>query len=282
MTHPLLILGCGYAGAALARRARALGQPVLATVRSPDRASLLRDEGFSVLVAPTLDLSIERHVTPDTHVVIAFPPDGNTDALVAPALASALAITYVSSTGVYGERTGRIAHDTPLPPTPSERAARILQAEAQYRALGATVLRCPGIYGPMRGLHMRILRGEHRIPGDGSRTLSRIHIEDLASFILGSLALRSKAPPRTPGATFVVGDLEPAPQIDVVRYVCDTYGVPLPPALPWEEVHETLRADRAVDSAHAREQLGVVLRYPSYREGMAPSATGIKPRSGTH
>ena len=278
----LLILGCGYAGAALARQARALGQSVLATVRSPDRASLLRDEGFSVLVAPALDLSIERHVTSDTHVVIAFPPDDRTDALIAPALAAACAVTYVSSTGVYGERTGRIAAETQLPARPSERAARILHAEAQYRALGANVLRCPGIYGPTRGLHMRILRGEHRIPGDGSRTLSRIHIEDLASFILGAGELRGRSGARAPGATFVVGDLEPAPHIDVVRYVCDTYGVPLPPALPWEEVHETLRADRAVDSSYARQQLGVVLRYPSYREGMAPAATGIKPRSDIH
>ncbi|MDB4973251.1 MAG: Nucleoside-diphosphate-sugar epimerase [Myxococcaceae bacterium] len=273
--HPatsVLILGCGYAGAAVARRARAAGQAVLATVRSPDRATLLRDEGFSVIEAPQLDLSIARHVGGDTHVVIGFPPDGVTDALIAPALATARAVTYISSTGVYGDRTGKIDARTPLPSSPTERAARILHAEAQYRAIGATVLRCPGIYGPTRGLHMRILRGEHRIPGDGSRHLSRIHIDDLAAFALGAIATR--------GITFVVGDLEPAPHIDVVRYVCDTYGVPLPPALPWQEVHETLRADRLVDSSYARFELGVSLRYPSYREGMSPEATGIKSAAG--
>ncbi|MDB4990282.1 MAG: Nucleoside-diphosphate-sugar epimerase [Myxococcaceae bacterium] len=267
------MLGCGYAGAAVARRAREHGQAVLATVRSEDRAALLRDEGFTVIAAPQLDSSIKRHITADTHVVIGFPPDGKTDASIAPELAGARAVTYISSTGVYGDRTGPIDARTSLIEPPSERAARILHAEAQYRAVGATVLRCPGIYGPTRGLHMRILRGEHRIPGDGSRTLSRIHIEDLASFALGAVD--------THGETFVVGDLEPAPHIDVVRYVCDTYGVPLPPALPWEEVHETLRADRAVDSSYARGKLRVSLRYPSYREGMAPEATGIRPRFDT-
>ena len=265
----LLMLGCGYAGSAIARRARSAGLKVLATVRSDERASLLRNEGFDVLVAPQLDASIAQHVDAETHVVIGFPPDGQTDEAIAPALRGAHAIAYISSTGVYGGRTGRIDVQTPIP-EPSARAARILHAEAQYRAEGATVLRCPGIYGPSRGLHMRILRGEHRIPGDGSRTLSRIHVEDLASFALATWTVRGEA--------FVVGDREPAPHIDVVRYVCDTYDVPLPPSIPWEEVHETLRADRAVDSSRAREKLGVALRYPSYREGMSPEATGISTR----
>ena len=55
----------------------------------------------------------------------------------------------------------------------------------------------------------------------------------------------------------------------VVEWVCARHGVPLPPSQPWDQVHETLRADRAVDSRRARESLGVTLRYPTYREGMA-------------
>jgi nucleoside-diphosphate-sugar epimerase len=262
---PLLILGCGYTGSAVARRVLAQGREVVATVRSEESASPLREQlggpHFTLLVAPTLDTSIGRYVTPETHVIIAFPPDGSTDARIAPALAAARAITYVSSTGVYGGRTGTIDHRTPLPEPASARAQRILDAESAYRAVGATVLRCPGIYGKDRGLHIRIVRGEHRIPGDGSRTLSRIHVEDLASFALAAGATR--------GETLVIGDREPARHIEVVRWVCDTYGVPLPPSVPWEEVHETLRADRCVDSSYAGERLGVALKYPTYREGMA-------------
>ena len=264
MTGRLLILGCGYTGSAVARRVLARGQSVVATVRTEESAAPLRQElagpNFTLLVAPTLDAGLVEHVTPDTHVVIAFPPDGATDARIAPLLVAARAITYVSSTGVYGGRTGKIDADTPLPDPPSARSQRILDAESAYRAVGASVLRCPGIYGARRGLHMRIVRGEHRIPGDGSRTLSRIHVEDLASFVL--------AAGNTRGQTFVIGDREPARHIEVVRWVCETYGVPLPPSVPWEEVHETLRADRCVDSSYAIEKLGVVLQYPTYREGM--------------
>ncbi len=266
----VVVLGCGYTGLAVARLARARGLGVLAHARSDVRAAALRDEGLEVLRQAVLDEAIRAHVDEQVHVVIAFPPDGSTDARIAPYLASAAAITYVSSTGVYGDRRGVIDDTTTLPPGAANgRAAPILAAEAAYRREGGTVLRCPGIYGPDRGLHARILRGEHRIPGDGTRYLSRIHVEDLAQLILALVPPGSASHGSRAGDTFVVGDLEPAPQIDVVRFVCETYGVPLPPFVPLESVHESLRADRRVDAWRALATSGVTLRYPTYREGMA-------------
>lgn len=175
---------------------------------------------------------------------------------------------------MYGEHRGVVDDATPVPtaPPPNERAARILTAEEAYRQRGATILRCPGIYGRDRGLHVRVLKGEHRIPGDGTRFLSRIHVEDLAQLVLASAA----APGQRPD-TYVVGDLEPAPHVEVVRFIADVYGVPLPPFVPLESVHESLRADRRIDAARALTTFGVALRYPTYREGMAPSATGMLP-----
>ncbi len=260
----VVVLGCGYAGAAVARLARDRGHDVLVHVRSDARVAALRSEGFEVLQQSVLDeaTAASARVDAQTQVVIAFPPDGSTDARIAPTLAGAAAITYVSSTGVYGEHRGVVDDTTAIPSGSSERAARILAAEESYRRVSGTVLRCPGIYGPDRGLHMRILRGEHRIPGDGTRYLSRIHVEDLAQLIL---ALDGDD-------TFVVGDLTPAPHIDVVRFVCETFGVPLPPFVPLESVHESLRADRRVDPSRALARAGIALRYPSYREGMARAA----------
>lgn len=266
---PLLILGCGFTGSTIARRELLRGRPVVGTVRSEQRARALQGElgelpGFTLVQGATPDAAIAQYLQPDSDVIIAFPSDGATDARIAPQLARARSVTYVSSTGVYGDRTGIIDHTTALPDPLSARSLRILDAEAQYRAVHATVLRCPGIYGASRGLHLRILRGEHRIPGDGSRTLSRIHVEDLASFALAAAATR--------GTTFVIGDREPAPQLDVARFVCAEYGVPLPPSVPLEEVHETLRADRSIDASFAIASLGVTLRYPTYREGMSRAA----------
>lgn len=272
MTEPerVLILGCGYAGAAIARLARDRGLEVVANVRSDARAESLRGEGFEVLRRPELDETIAEHVSERTHVVIAFPPDGVTDARVAAALRDAARITYLSSTGVYGAHRGVVDDATPVPPpcSPSDRGAKILAAEELYRAARATVLRCPALYGPDRGLHVRVLQGAHRIPGDGTRYLSRIHVADLAQLVLASL-------PR--GSTMVVGDLEPAPHGDVVRFISEAYGVPMPPSVPLESVHESLRADRRVDASRALAAAGITLRYPSYRDGMSPAATNLRP-----
>jgi nucleoside-diphosphate-sugar epimerase len=261
----ILVLGCGYAGTAIARLARERGLAVVANVRSDARAESLRAAGFEVLQRAALDETIGEHVDERTHVVVAFPPDGSTDARIAPSLARAAAVTYLSSTGVYGEQRGVVDDTTPVPAASSnERGAKILAAEAVYAAQDATVLRCPALYGRDRGLHVRVIRGEHRIPGDGMRCLSRIHVDDLAQLVLASASL-----PRT-RRIMVVGDREPAPHVEVVRFICEAYGVPMPPFVPLESVHESLRADRRVDGSRALAELGVTLLYPSYRQGMAP------------
>jgi nucleoside-diphosphate-sugar epimerase len=267
----LLILGCGYTGERALRLGASAGLEVFATVRSQQRADQLRDAPAQVLLLPQLDAAIEAHVDAHTHVIVCFPPDPETDVAVAPSLARAHSLAYVSSTGVYGERRGPIDDATPLPDPPDARAARILQAEQHYRRAGATVLRASAIYGPQRGLHMRVIRGEHRIPGDGSRMLSRIHVEDLARLALAAARARPD--------TFVVSDSAPAPHIEVVQFICRTYGVALPPSVPLDSVHASLRADRAVDASRAWRLLGLSARYPSYRDGMSPEATGIAPQT---
>ena len=259
MSDKFLILGAGYVGARVARLARSRGHSVLTSVRSAERARALRDEGFEVLTED-LTPSLAEHVDPSTHVTIAFPPDGVTDRRVAPALARAASVSYVSTTGVYDDLRGDVDDSTPLPEQPSARSQRYLDAEAAYRAQGATVLRCPAIYGPDRGLHVRVRGGQHKIPGDGTRFISRIHADDLATLLYAARLVR--------GETFVVGDLEPARHLDVVRFVCETFGVALPPFEPLESAAVSLRADRRVLPERALSRLGVTLEYPSYRDGM--------------
>ena len=261
-----MVLGSGYTGTEVVRRAVAEGLAVFASVRRPEQLRELGELGASPLLLPELDASIAGYVDPQTHVVVTFPPDGSTDERIAPALTQAGAITYVSTTSVYAHVTGHIDDATEVPP-PSEQTRPRLLAEQTYRQLGGTVLRCPGIYGATRGLHCRVLRGEYAMPGDGSAILSRIHVYDLASFILASFKAR--------GETFVVGDLKPATHREVVGFICANYGVPFPGSTPIEGVSRTLKANRAIDSQRARRLLGVELRYPSFREGMAELAQRV-------
>jgi nucleoside-diphosphate-sugar epimerase len=151
---------------------------------------------------------------------------------------------------------------TPLPAEVSPKYAAILAAERAFRDVGAAVLRAPGIYGEGRGIHVRLQRGDFKLSGDGSRYSSRIHVADLAELLLASAA--------TPRETFVVGDLEPCRQIDMVTWLCERLRLPLPASAPLEAVHETLRRNRQVDASRALARLGVTLRYPTYREGFFP------------
>jgi nucleoside-diphosphate-sugar epimerase len=233
---------------------------VVGTVRDERRRAPLEALGVEVLVVRELrEDALRPHLRAPFDSVVTFPPDGATDALLAPALARARGLVYVSTTGVYGP--GDVDDTTPVSEAPSARARLRLDAERAWRAAGATVLRAPAIYGHDRGLHVRIREGKHRIPGDGTRYISRVHVEDLTSFLLAALRVRAE--------TFVVGDDEPARHIDVVSYVCRHLGLPMPEHAPLESVDETLRADRRVDASRAKRVLGVTLRYPNYRVGMA-------------
>lgn len=250
----LLVLGCGYTGLAVARR-RVATERVVGTTRDPARAEVLRREGLEVVA--DVDQCV---VDAESDVVVTFPPDGVTDLRLAPRCAAARAVVYLSSTAVFGAVHGVVDDTTPVR-RDSERAALRLAAEDAWRAVGATVLRAPAIYGPDRGLHVRVRAGKHRVPGDGSQFVSRVHVEDLASLVLAALA-------RPRRETYVVGDLEPAAHGAVVDFVCAEWGCARPPHVPLEQSDETLRGDRRVDPRRALAELGVTLAYPSYRDGM--------------
>lgn len=259
----LVVLGCGFAGTALARRRLAAGEVVRATVRREEEAEALRALGVDARALPALSQeTVDALVREGDAVAVCFPPDGHTDQLVAPAAGRARALVYVSTTGVYGDHTGRVDEDTPVDPR-SEKARARLDAEGAWRAAGATVLRAAGIYGPWRGLHRRVLSGGYRVPGDGARVVSRVHVEDLAALIDASLSIALQ------DNVFVVADDTPVPQVEVVRWLSDVLGVPMPASAPLDAVSETLRHDRAVINARVKAATGVTLAYPSYREGFA-------------
>jgi len=269
MTTPrptLLIVGYGQLGMAVHRElSRRDTHAILATTRSLARADemratfrvdtlLLRDDASASVDA------LRAAVRADTDVVVSFPPDGTSDAAFAPALRAARRIVYISTTGVFGPVSGHVDDDTPVAPEDA-RAAPRLHAEDLWRDVGAIVLRAPAIYSAGSGLHKRLLAGTHRLVEDGNRYVSRIHVDDLAVLALAAL---DRAAPRS---TYVVGDHEPATQRAVVEFLCARLALPLPPAISASDAPPTLRGNRIVDASRALRELGVTLRYPSYREG---------------
>jgi nucleoside-diphosphate-sugar epimerase len=259
----IVVLGCGFVGTEVVRRALAAGVPVFATTRDRERAARLVALGVRAHCAPELSPDVVReHVDAGARVLVAFPPDGHTDAVVAPAFAPASRLVYLSSTAVYGEARGRIDEDTPVNPNDDIGRAR-LEAERIWLGHGATIVRAAGIYGPWRGLHRRLLAGTFRLWRGGSNVVSRIHVGDLAAMAIGLLEAAESV---VRGATFVAADDAPVPQIEAIRWLSARLGIPLPEESTGE-VAASLRHDRAVDNARIKAALSMRLAFPSYREG---------------
>ena len=126
-------------------------------------------------------------------------------------------------------------------------------------------LRAAGIYGPGRGLVDRIRAGTYRVIGDGTSHVGRIHVADLVAAIVAA------------GSSAVTGainaaDDDPAPIGEVADAVAARLGLPPPPRVPASavspEIAGMLTADRRIANRRLRDELGVALRYPSWRDAL--------------
>jgi nucleoside-diphosphate-sugar epimerase len=280
MTGRLFIFGLGFSGLEIAKRARAEGWWVAGTCTSEEKAGRLRHAGIEAhLFDGTAPLAADAFGEP-THLFCTIAPGEAGD----PALRICRArlgrvrwLGYLSTTGVYGDREGGwVDETTPALPT-QPRSRQRLAAEQGWRALAAEtgaslhILRLPGIYGPGRSTLDRVRAGTAQRIDKPVQAFSRIHVEDLAASALKVMA-------REDGKVEIwnVADDLPAPNADVIAYACELLGRPVPPAIPWEEAAPLLSPmarsfyaeSRRVKNDKLKRELGVVLRHPTYREGL--------------
>lgn len=256
----LLILGQGYCGDVLASAARAQGLAVTG-VRRTAAAPVL---GFD-------DPAVGRAIAQATHILSSAPPDsvsGNDPMLARYGTAlqdSGAWLGYLSSTGVYGD-TGGAFVDEASPVGTGRRAARTV-ADLAWQAIGATVFRLPGIYGPGRSALDQVRAGTaRRIDRPGHR-FNRIHVDDIAGAVLA--AMRAQAT-----GIFNVVDCCPAEPRAVTEAACAMLGVPLPPLAALDEAALSAMArgfwseQRAISGGRLARVLGYRLRYPDYKAGL--------------
>jgi nucleoside-diphosphate-sugar epimerase len=212
-----------------------------------------------------------------THVLTSVAPDEagdpvldlhGPDLLRLPGLAWA---GYLGTTAVYGDRGGAwVDEETPVDPTLA-RADRRARAEAAWLASGlpAHVFRLAGIYGPGRNAFVNLRDGTARRVVKPGQVFSRIHVEDIATVLEASIAR-----PR-PGAVYNVCDDEPVPPQEVVAHAAALLGVEPPPEQPYATAELSpmartfYRDNRRVRNDRLKQELGVRLAYPTYREGLA-------------
>ena len=101
------------------------------------------------------------------------------------------------------------------------------------------------------------------------QVFSRIHVADIATVLEASIAQ-----PRA-GAIYNVADDEPAAPGDIVAHAARMIGIEPPPEIDFEDanlpamVRTFYEGSRKIGNARIKSELGVKLRYPTFREGLA-------------
>lgn len=257
----ILILGLGYSAGRFADLARAAGYRVVGVQRKAAGEVLAFD-----------DPSLPGRIADAKVILSSVPPDSGTG--VDPVLArfgAALGATsarllYLSSTGVYGDTGGAVV-DEASPVGGGRRSART-QADLAWQALGATVVRLPGIYGPGRSAIEQVQAGTaRRIDRPGHR-FNRIHVDDIAGSLLALVETGA-------AGVFNLVDSLPAEPREVTETACRLLGAALPPLEPFDPATLSPMARgfwserRIVTGARLLRVTGYRLRHPDYKAGLA-------------
>ncbi len=289
MTH-LLCFGLGFSARILAARLAGKGWTISATSRSEDGAAAIRQAGYRAFVFDGSQPLAGEAFAGVTHLLVSAPPGADGDPVLRHHAAELAArarqvrwAAYLSTTGVYGDHGGGlVSEETPLAPN-TERGHKRLLAESQWlelwRAHGFPVhiFRLAGIYGPGRNQLLSLRDGTAKRVIKEGQVFSRIHVEDIANVLEASIARPN------PGQAYNVCDDEASPPQDVVEHGAKLLGLPVPPAIAFEQAElspmaRSFYADsKRVSNARIKQELGVKLSYPSYREGLAAIARDLTP-----
>jgi len=272
----LLIVGCGDVGLRIVSCVHDRWR-VFALTSSPQRVPMLRAAGVVPLVgdldAPAT-LQRLRALAPWL-IHLAPPPErGSTDPRthrLANRLRAVKRAVYISTTGVYGDRNGAWLDETARPHPASERGKRRLDAEQQMRAIGAAVLRVPGIYAHDRLPLDRLRAGAPALRAEDDVFTSHIQADDLARISLATL-LRGQ-----PARVYHAVDDSALRMGEYFDAVADACALPRPPRLPREQLraavspmmYSFMAESRRLRNTRLKKELRVRLCWPTVAHALA-------------
>ncbi|HTM19024.1 MAG TPA: NAD-dependent epimerase/dehydratase family protein [Kofleriaceae bacterium] len=268
--NPWVIIGFGYTGRHLASRLVGMGARVIAVRRGDSEAMA----GVEARRADLAEPATLADLVPDGAIVVhAAPPDearpGQGERNLVAAARGAARIVYVSSTGVYPPGDGGwVDEDSPVAEGGARLAAeRALLEGAAAASIVAVALRASGIYGPGRGVVARMRAGTYRVVG-GDTWVNRIHVHDLVSAIIAAGTVAA-----LPRRIYTVADDLPVTGAAYAAEVAAALGLPPPPVVALDAVDARtaamLGANRRISNRRLVRELGLVLRYPTFRESLA-------------
>lgn len=275
----LLVFGLGFSASAFVRRVRPRFDTIVGTARAP--AEAVRDGvAMRKLGDDGTDPRLAADIAAAGAILVSIPPGQRGDPVLA-AFGDAIAaaprlrwIGYLSTIGIYGDRGGGWVDETAPARPQSPRSQERAEAEEAWLSLGrrsgrpVQIFRLAGIYGLGQSPYDKVRDGSARRIVKAGQVFNRIHVDDIAAVLEASLD-RPRA-----GAVYNVADEEPAPPQDVVAFAAALAGIAPPREEPFESAAMSPMArsfyaeNKRASSLLIREELGVRLRYPTYREGL--------------
>jgi nucleoside-diphosphate-sugar epimerase len=284
----LFCFGLGYSALRVAQPLAGDGWKIAGTARTREGADAIAAAGYEAFVfdgsAP--GVGIADALADTTHILVSAPPDTDGDPVLRQhrgdiERANTLSWTgYLSTVGVYGDRGGAWIDEASTTDATSARGRRRVAAEREWLALAEArdvrvqIFRLAGIYGPGRSAIDRLREGTaHRIIKPG-QVFNRIHVDDIATAVRAGIAGRGET------AVYNVADDEPGPPQDVIVFAAALLHMPPPPEVPFTDAQLSPMAgsfyadNKRVSNARLRQELGVALKFPTYREGLRAILAG--------
>jgi nucleoside-diphosphate-sugar epimerase len=286
----LLIVGCGdvarRAIPQLTRRYR-----VYALVRNPAHCAILRAAGVVPIMGDLDDRASLARIAGLADTVLHFAPPPNAgirdtrtrnllSALSQPrGRSSALPehLVYISTSGVYGDCGGAWVSESHALNATTPRALRRVDAELQIRRwarrnrVQASILRVPGIYAADRLPLTRIRQSTPAIVDHEDSYTNHIHADDLARISVAALRYGKSC------RVYHASDDSHLKLGEYFDLVADAYQLPHLLRISRAEAQQVLpqtqlsfmNESRRLSNQRIKQELKVVLRYPTVRQVLA-------------
>ena len=283
----LLCFGFGYCAQHYAAEFGVRFDRIIGTTRSPEKAETVaalcggRNVEMVVFDGRSASRAIMAALPEADALLVSAPPAEGVDPVLAvladeilraPKLCS---VVLLSTVGVYGDHAGAWVCETTPPEPVNRRGRERLEQERAWEAISArrnlpiAILRLAGIYGPGRNALVAIEQGAARRVDKPGQVFNRIHAADIVQAIDAALARRASG-------VFNVADDAPSPPGDPIVFAAGLLRVAPPPEVPFAEAAKTMtpmalsfyRDNKRVANARMKRELGLTLRYPTYREGL--------------
>ena len=285
LQRKLFCFGLGYLAQALARDLEPQGWRIGGTTRDPAARQAMTENGWDIYHFDR-DRPLEnfsRALAGATHLLSSVPP-GEAEEPVITAHGGDIAdmeslkwAGYFSTTGVYGDRLGGEVDEFSERIPSSDRGRCRVMAEDAWLGLWKEhdvpvhIFRLAGIYGPGRNALETVRQGRARRIHRPGQVFGRIHLDDIVQTLKASIERPN------PGAAYNLADDEPAPPDAVIAHACELLGIDPPPLQNFDDVKDSLSPvalsfygeSKRVSNRRIKEELGVRLKWSTYREGLA-------------